>query len=215
MKATGLVLEIERSLVAPDTVTMRNLTRCGSAIDGVMANMTWVQLPSGLYVMNFNGATGYVAVPANACMNMIPALSLEAWVLATTPAGNRPFLSKYYQATPGLLDFSLDTQGGSWRATSANATGIVTSLAAITASIWYHLVLTYTAAALTFYVNGALQGADATPGVINGGNFPFWIGLYNFSYFAGQMSGIRVYNYALSAGQALVHFDGERHWYNA
>ncbi len=214
MRVSGMVLETERGLVAPDTVTMYNLTRCGSALNGVMTNMTWVRLPSGLWVMNFNGTTGYVTVPANACLNMIPALSLEAWVLATTPANNRQFLAKYYQATPaGLLDWSLDTQGGLWRATSANATGAVSSLAAITASVWYHLVLTYTTALLTLYVNGVSQGTDATPGVINGGNFPLWVGLYNVSYFAGQMSGIRVYNYALSAGQVLNRFEAERHWY--
>ena len=213
MKVSGLVLETERSLVAPDTVTMADLSRFAN--NGVMTTMTWVRLPSGLYVMNFNGANGYVAVATNASLNMINALSLEAWVLATTPANNRSFLSKFYQATPGgNLDFSLDTQGGSWRATSANITGSVASLAAITANVWYHLVLAYSTTALTFYVNGVLQGTDATPGVITGANFPLWLGLYGANYFAGQIVGVNIYNYTLTAGQALNYFTASRDWFS-
>lgn len=68
MKTSGIVFEGQRfwspyGAVAPPAAIWPDVSRYGN--DGTITTATWVQLPSGLWVLDFNSATpDYVTIPA-------------------------------------------------------------------------------------------------------------------------------------------------------
>jgi len=66
-KTTGIVLDVadQRGGAMPGIVTLHDHSRFGNdgAFPGAGANPTWVQLPSGLWVMSFDGDDDYINIP--------------------------------------------------------------------------------------------------------------------------------------------------------
>jgi len=60
------------------------IDRSRFANNGVFSNVTWVQLPTGVWVMNFNGVDSYVEIPDSPTMRMTQGGSILAWVYART-----------------------------------------------------------------------------------------------------------------------------------
>ena len=77
MKTTGCVFEGQR-FRSPDTVAppdvLPDVSRFGN--DGVFTDITWERLPSGLWVMDFNGATSIITIG-----DIGVARTIEFWIL--------------------------------------------------------------------------------------------------------------------------------------
>lgn len=91
------------------------------------------------------------------------------------------------------------------------ANDYVWSITDITGS-WNSIVITYTAATLTLYINGVNNGTKSVTGTPNVASTNLEIGFYStFNYaFNGNISNIKVYNRALTATEVQQNFNALR-----
>ena len=83
MKTKGLVLDPEASRdIEPGIVTLYDRSRFQN--NGAMTDVTWVRLPSGLWVMGFNGTTSIVNCGVGASLANLTPMTLIEWINPTT-----------------------------------------------------------------------------------------------------------------------------------
>lgn len=207
-KSTGLVLD-ERlytgSATPPDSFADRS--RWGN--NGVHTAITWVRLPSGLWVRSFNGTTSIVTIPHSSSLNTPNGITIEVW-FKTSVATEQYIATKgedsFYLATWGKFRLFLSGLGGA--AWLVGTTDVNTGK-------WVHGVATWVTGAKQLYVNGALDGSSAEAGTMNIGTSNVIIGdrpLLALK-FTGSISLVRIYSYALSPAQIRARFSATRHWY--
>lgn len=216
MKATGLVLDAERSVdVEPGVVTLYDMSRFGN--DGAMDNITWTQLPSGLWVMSLNGTNSGVRIASGQLYRTTT--TLECWIRLNNA-------TQVDKAIMGQLSPFFWDQYGSGILFDNGVLSVISESnhdkAALTVALtdiisWHHVVgIVRTASGKLF-----LDGVEVDSGDLDSG-YLYWFAIgasrddtdpLAGNYFDGLISGVRVYNYALSAGQILKKYEATRRFF--
>jgi len=212
-KTTGIVLDVARQLggAMPGVVTLHDHSRFGN--HGAMTDVAWVQLPTGLWVMSFNGATSYVDCGDDSSVDIVNAITLESWVYPTTLVDNN-WLSRddnanrnysFYSNAAGDVYITMFTGG---------VNKYVFLAGALTINNWFHVVGTYNGAIEYLYINGISVGTpNAWVGTIDNDDVSLTIGAREDAFdreFLGYIAPVRIYNYALTAGQILKRYEADK-----
>ncbi|MBA7639545.1 hypothetical protein ES703_47204 [subsurface metagenome] len=229
MKATGLVLDAERSVdVEPDE--FYDLSRFGN--NGVSTNApTWVQLPSGLWVLNFIAASSqYITCGTPASLQISPRITVLAWVKGAVSGVTQSVLSK----------FDDNLQQRSWDLGSLAGADVLSGFISDNGEVgahckswyssivvydntWHQVGMVFDAGTFELVIDGAFDPSptktiDVAITTIHLGTAPTCIGtamhigapMWEFD---GQIVLPRIYTWALSAGKIKQHFEAERHFF--
>lgn len=223
-KTTGCVFSAANQVngASPSVVTLSDHSRFKN--DGVLTNVTWTQLPSGLWVMGFPGTNGVVNhTDTNGAMAP-STLTVMLWVKyntlsAAAPNNNACLLGKKnttYDQANGWLWYTEQASKGWWLRGSSGV-GQLSTVGIIDINIWYHAVVTVTGTTVAFYKNGvAVGGGTGTITAITKNTDTLRIGELSNDYpswFTGSLALPRIYNYALSADQISRIYEAEVRWF--
>jgi hypothetical protein len=176
----------------------------GNGNTGTIVNATWTT--SGKYgsALSFNGTNAQVVINDSASLHLTTAVTLEAWVNpSSAPTGWQDVL---YKAVDNYFLEAGSTNGnkpGTGVLLTSSAEPLAYGPAALTASTWTHLAMTYDGTTLKIYVNGALVTSTTQTGTITTSTNALQIGgdtTYG-QYFKGLIDEVRVYNIALTQAQ--------------
>lgn len=214
-KVTGHVLNAEARVGPVAPVSLVDRSRFGN--DGAFTNITMVQLPSGLWVMSFNGATSVVNCGVDSSLDaMVDALSLEAWVNFSVATHHMGIIEKNHAYDEG------------WGLTSTDPAGIIRmerwgladdttadSTKAVNNGEWHHLLGSYDGTYSKVYINGIEDGSQTkTVAGVEPVNRPCYVGWRaDANHFEGYIALPRIYNYVLTPGQIRARFDATKHWF--
>jgi len=232
-KTSGIVLDVarQRGGATPSIVTLHDDSRFHN--DGAMSNVTWTQLPSGLWVMSFNGTTSLVDCGSDPSFNMENTLTAEAWVRRGELARDQSILSKYdsggnqriwnvyFYNLDDTLTFVMSKNGLSG---AADLTTLQTIITYTSLTDWLHIIATYRfvtdgTSQMRLYVNGGLvRTTDTAHGDIFVTTEPVRIGCMqiggaNSWLYEGQIATPRIYNYALNPAQVRARFTATRRFF--
>lgn len=179
----------------------RRVNDLASGQAGLMANdPAWTGSPLGAGIL-FNGSNNYINIPHDPRHALAAPFTISAWIKPTSGTSYPPVLCKTNGASNGF----------SWEFTTSGETALAfwfysggwTTKGSIPLQngIFQHVAITLDGANETRYINGAInsQVANAlSPSVSTaalqiGGNTSL------SRYFGGVISGVRIYNRALSA----------------
>lgn len=80
---SGIVLNA-KGYKQTSTPTSSLVDRSRYKNNGTFSNVSWVQLPSGVFVMQFNGTTSYVEIADSPSMRMTQGGTILAWIKANS-----------------------------------------------------------------------------------------------------------------------------------
>ena len=160
----------------------------------------------------FNGTSDSISVPHSASLNPTAALTIEAWIKATSFGTNlwdnyivgkddwNPTSAGYCLrcGAGGKLSFNLSSGGGAWKE--------VTSTTLIPTNTWTHVAGTFDGTTLTIYINGVQSGTLSYSGAITPSLYGLDIGAVPYSsqggrLFKGNIDQVEVWNVALTSVQ--------------
>ncbi len=163
--------------------------------------------------LNFDGGD-YVNVVSASSLNPTSAISISAWIKASTVSGTDQIVAKFGTGG-GDRQYALELDGGILgmfirKSDDSNWVSAVDTVAVSTGS-WYHAVGTFDGSYVRVYKNGILVGTSTQyTGTINSGTGqPVHTGGFSGNYFDGIIDEARIYNRALSATEILEHFRGK------
>lgn len=226
MKTTGIVLDVARQSggAMPGIVTLHDHSRFGN--DGAMTDITWTQLPSGLWVPVFNGATSYSNHGTdNSLIQISPRITVLAWVKGAVSGVTRSVASKFEDfdrnwdlgslADSNVLSGFISDDG----AVGAHCKSYYSSIV-VWDNTWHQVGMVFDAGTFELVIDGAfdpsptktLDGATAT---IHHGTTATCIGCALFGgvpswYFDGNIALVRIYTYALTPAQIRSRYTATR-----
>jgi hypothetical protein len=209
-KTTGCVLSVanQRGGAMPETTTLYDSSRFKN--NGTMTAVTWTQLPSGLWVMNFNGTTSQVSCTGTISLQPSIAITISTWVYVSTLKDatehivcwrNGGSYAIFKQAAGYFIFFTLYCEGGNELTLTSTAISIG----------WQHLVATYNGISKNVYKNGiSIQNVGAILGSITYSPGSFYLGnKLAASPFEGSQVLTKVFNRALSAAEIRGIYNAE------
>lgn len=179
-------------------------------------NLTYVQDDTP----TFNGTSDFLTVSNFSRFASDSNITIEAFVFPTSIQSYTQIAGRGYSSA-GYPKFTLRRQSGQgWSFLIGDSTSnyVATDSDSVTTSVWQHVVgvLDRSSNTIKLYVNGALKSTTDTTGL---GSFEnaagsFTIGRYindtSYSYFAGEIDQIKVYNQALSEDQVKQNYGAVR-----
>ncbi len=206
----------------------------GNGNHGTISGATWTRLPSGLWVLSYDGTDDFINIDGVlTSISSATAGTFEMWIKVAnaTPAASMNFIvfgdtnvDEYIQfnvvATTGLLSAACNDAGiMQWT--------LKTDAQAFLDNTWAHIALTQDATSPILYINGVAVAQafsvstnktrwfSVCTGIDNGR-----VGCINYNSFGdvGELTGltglVSVYSTALSAATLLSHYNQERHLFN-
>ncbi len=200
---TGLIASYQMSDGSGTSITDNS----GNGNTATLSGGSWVASPIQLAgnALAFDGVDDYVNVPHQSSQDISAAITLEAWVYASSTTTVQNVICKSTQATNtgyifprtddgwGHTTFWLHI-GGSWKSLSAPYPSRNT---------WHHLAATYDGAEMKIYVDGTLSASMAATGpiAVNSNNLTLGLQPGYPEYFGGRADEIRVWNVARTMAQ--------------
>lgn len=210
-KTSGLVLSDQGVLGSVAPTYLRDSSRYGN--DGVFTDITMVQLPSGLWVIAYNGATSIVNC-GTLILPLATQMTLEAWVYWLDDGANTVFNR---DISGGDRGFYLQRFADGKIRYLCSEDGIqaqyFNSTNAVSRDVWQHWAgVLECGTDFTVYVNGS-----SIPGAVVGGvptviNLPVTDLLIGTATAYGYIALPQIYNYALSLIQVQERYESTR-WY--
>jgi hypothetical protein len=166
---------------------------------------------SGDTAATFNGSGAAVTVAASPRLELVNAVSVEAWVRPTAAGQNGGIFEK---TANGWVNsqYMLMLEAGVAKFRVRTATGALLPVdgPVLPVNTWTHLVGTFDGTTLRLYVNGALYASAAAQGPIQSGSGVAFIGKLgqNLYPFVGSIDEVAVFNGALSADRVRAHYLG-------
>jgi hypothetical protein len=152
----------------------------------------------------FDGDNDFVTAGSVATLGTPRELTLSAWVRPKTSSqpGNPEILARSSGPYSYRMRFM---DGGTVRFNTYGASDTdLTSISALAASRWNHVVMTYDGSVKRVFLNGMLDIEEPTTGNMDPDTAYLYIGGFSGSeFFAGQIDDVRIYQKALSTEQAL------------
>lgn len=173
----------------------------GNNNTGTITGATWTAAGRYGNALSFNGSGSVVTVNNSASLSLSSGMTLEAWVYPTA-LNPLQWMSIIFKpvSTSSTVDFVL--QGSSY-STEIPSVGVsaspsnVSGISILPLNTWSHLAGTYDGTNMTLYVNGVAVARQSLSGAIAASTQPLSFGV-NWN---GLIDEIRIYNYAVSAGQ--------------
>jgi hypothetical protein len=187
---------------------------------GTLTGATWVQLPSGAWVMDFTSAANKVEIPANVSIADMPVFTFEAWVYIVGAGGSnlgRVFskgdgnaIKLAYLSNRLQYDRYFSTATGSW----------ISPTNSIIPSVWTHVQMSFDKSSdannPVFCINGSLAAATEIGAPVGTAStdaaalLAIGNGAAADRYLNGYMSPPRLYNYIRTPAQALATYNAEK-----
>lgn len=216
MIARDIVLQTENSIdVEPGAATLYDLSRYRN--NGTINNATWAQLPSGLWVLNFDGTGDYVTIPDHASLDLTDAITMEAWLYMVGAGGgfghifakgNPQSPTFRFNDVNNLLQVLLENGAGIQAVTSGN--NVITPLT------WHYVVFTWSDAddTVRIYVDAVevFNGVVAGPLVPNNNVMSIGATSIPTEEMTGMLAFIREYSYVRTVGQIYQRYEATKHW---
>ena len=218
MKTTGLVFSSRqhRGNVTPpnvleDTSRFKNHGTFGAGA----AAPTWVRLPSGLWVLSFDGADDYVDCGAGPSLNFTTGdFTFVFWAREVTPVFNRIIIERgtfgtdgYYLYSNGDGSLAFNSMAGANQTFVSNTTALTTT--------WKLLAIQRSGTAGKVFVNGvdATASSDVLANIVSSGN-SLKLATYNGgNYWSGQLGFSKSVNRALAPNVIYSIYQSERRDY--
>gem|GEM_PF-2306067 len=175
----------------------------GNGFDGTNHGATFVSGISG-QALYFDGTNDYVSAPININPDVMPEITMAAWVRADDDFGT--IISHDNGGFDRTIDIDYRGGGTGWSAFSGS--GAVLGYHPVTIGQWVFIAAVYNQEASTvkFYVNDALYEETGSLGsgwdYVNIGKNPSF-----GAYFYGTIDEVRIYNYALSASEIQALYE--------
>ena len=182
---------------------------------GTITGATWTRLPSGLWVLSFDGVDDYVDCGDRASLDTADAITIMAWAKPTDVVGTKVIAARriqpdvenpfYFALLGDKLNFAFYV-GGVWK---GNVAGVDT----LSAGLFSHLAVTYNRAQYIYYINGIEDVArNETAAMPTGTDVKLMLGNYDggAQRFSGYIALLYIYNRALSALEIQNHFNQEK-----
>jgi prepilin-type N-terminal cleavage/methylation domain-containing protein len=171
--------------------------------------------------LSFDGSNDYVDVGDDQSLNIISAITMEAWIKPNSFGNGWRIIDKPYtslaepysqydlrlgEVTDGTNKASIDLSIGGTRKK-------LNTVSIMTAGNWYHLVGVYDGSSMKIYFNGALDNSISQTGSLTSYSTRTTIGGWKntTAFFNGSIDEVRIYNAALTAsairGQYLAGLD--------
>jgi len=219
MKSTGRIFKSRdyRTIVEPPATVLEDESRFGN--DGTFfaaGKPDWVRLPSGLWVMSFDGAD-YVSIPPAAITNSFTQLTVSLWVKLTSITTTYILFSANKDAADDIrlsagntsqLFAALDDGVAGFPETVAVAHGY-------SADTWHKIDFTYDNTILRLY-SDAVELANDTAGFTWYNPLKIYFGGRTIGGLNGLDGGIalpRIHSRVLSPGKILQTYEAERRWF--
>ena len=162
----------------------------------------------------------YATVPEAAWARLSSAVTVEAWVKASTNAGGNPVVCRYDNSTSSEASWLLDTSGGASRfIVRSGSTNYIATNGSTSDNDgnWHHIVGVFGSSTALIYRDGAQVGSVAGPATINAStanSFAVVIASREAGagvdsgaqYFPGDIDEVAIYGSALSAARIAAHY---------
>lgn len=193
------------------------LDRSKNALNGTMFLPVWKRLPSGLYVLYFDGIDDKVTFGASALLCPTSAITFELWFNSSQNTVTCALYSSFAADITGILVYL--NAGTRLRFYLENVRQDLGSSATdVTINAWHHAAFTYDSAValnnFIYYIEGVPVRTITTANAITytgtkSAGLSQNVG-GGVTYFKGSISLVRLYDRALSATEILRHFTRER-----
>lgn len=214
IKSTGIVLSAARQRwgAMPSVVTLHDFSRFHN--DGAMTDVTWVQLPSGLWVMSFNGATSFVDFGNDPSFDFgLGDFALELWIRTTQTAWGT--LADKRDGGAGWWRWTINAGGNLNKCYFETNTASMPSLADVNDGVFHDLLFVRSGDDGRLYVDGQLDNTDngyaawdaTNPAVLSIGSL---LPKHDSAHYDGLESFVRAYSYALTPAQIRAKFTATR-----
>ncbi|MFC2058326.1 LamG-like jellyroll fold domain-containing protein [Chloroflexota bacterium] len=177
----------------------------------------WVQLPSGIWVMSFDGDDYVDLGSPDILENLTSQFSISLWVHASAwlnAEGQIDFLSKYDGANKGFFFRYINYSAPHMRFYTGSGAGTSYAYAAsLNAEQWYHLVGTWDGTNVNLYID-AVAGTSATAASLTETTKSLYLGRASYSssrFYSGMMALVKIYNRVLDQNEIAVIYNQERH----
>ncbi len=206
----GLVLDVANQVggAMPSIVTLHDWSRYQN--DGAMANVTWVQLPTGLWVMDFNGATSLVNCGNDGSLMPVTGLTILVWTYLRTLTNWDELLAKSSNAILNGYGITNISAAAGWRCWVNHRVNNIVFVVP-TLNVWQQIALTYNKVVVEAYRNAVSQGTDNYTAdiVTNTSNLVVGASLGG-GPFDGNIALLRIYNYALTPAQIRARYHSQK-----
>ncbi len=215
-KSTGLVLN-PRIYTGPTTPPAALEDQSRFKNNGTFTNITQTRLPSGLWVMNFNGVSSVVDCGSSSS-HAISVYTLQIWLLNTADNNADCIFGRHIGGAYTERRFAITYYGGDLAHIVANGAASTRELGpAIPAVLnrWYSVAAVNDGTSLYLYVNGQLTSAPTAVSNFAVGASTLSIGaaIPVDRYFTGQLALPKLYNRALSATEIYKLYASEVRWF--
>jgi len=150
--------------------------RSPCAQPGAITGATWKRLPSGLWYLSFDGVDDGVDCGNHSSLNITDRLTVKLWVLPESQNFANVWVVGKDAAGGRSFAYGISSSYILWAQHSGANVG--SSVGALTTTRWHQVVYADAADAATFsfYINGVLDRAIASPPAINSSNTNLWLG---------------------------------------
>lgn len=185
--------------------------------NGVHTAITWVRLPSGLWVRSFDGATSVVDCGADPSLFNFSVVTVSAWSKAGELTGTdaRPIWCFEKDATNRIY-LSNPVNAGTNAQILGKVNNVVVSVP-MTTTIdlnWHYLVCVLNGTQWSTYYDGNFVSTEPEANLNTFVGQPtFYLGNHLANYYLGQSGLVKVDNYALTADQIYAKYQNERGWF--
>ena len=222
MKNSGLLLDSRPALVEPSaTYLLDSSRRQANGAFAATDKPDWVRLPSGLWIMRFNGTDATVSFTDSAYLNsfLTGSFTFCVWLYFNAIGSGS---QQIFRKRDGPNGFSLYHDSTTYLsgATGNGSTSVYSSTYHLTTNfIWQLWTITYVASGsfyITFYANCVDKTTSHQTHALSA--FPgstLYLGSNNGAsgFFNGDMALPRLFNYALTIAQIRSIFENERRWF--
>ena len=219
----GLVFAERKHIGDTAPTTFEDTSRFGN--DGIETAITKVQLPSGLWVSEFNGISSIVTIADNSSFDIKTQVTALIWANITDITLSHSTLISRYNTVGNLRDWVFTKSHGNGKiavyfgdpANGSFEGNIITNDNILSNGIYFLIGFTFNVGTVIVYANGVAVGATveagAIPSLLYNPTVNTAVGAYANStvLWTGNLVLSRIYNRALSPVEIADLFESERH----
>lgn len=215
-KVSGIVLD-ERPHIGNVSPPNAFADRSRWANNGTHTAITWVKLPSGLWVRSFNGTTSSVLCTNNASFNVF-AFTVFVWCKPNNLGVNGTLICRQSGSAAVADGFQLRQNNintfffAVWNAARNRQETNTAAFSSV--GLYLCAAGVFNGTTIRAYLNAVPSAPVACVGISNATAQHLYLGRYSDAatiYFAGTISMATMFNYALSAAQIRKRFEATRH----
>ena len=226
-KYSGLVLDVarQRSGAEPGAATLLDHSRYGH--DGTMTDVTWTQLPSGMWVPVFNGSSARVTMTGASTPDMnftTQDYSVACWVKWQSDSISQIIIGRYVLDNNGWEIYLTETGGVFSLTTRQHHAGTIVDTHPRSAynsdgwalDTWHQMVITRSGNLALHYKNGvSLATTFSTGGLTDAESCTQAVAIgirytLDANWLNGNLAFLQIYNHVLSPPRVRSMFSAKR-----